>query len=102
MTFGKIIAAVALAFAGIAGTSTVASANTVTVNTSMAAASASVQRHYRDDHRRWDRGDRRRWDRRHRYHRPAYNRGRYYRGGPRQICRTEWRRGHRVRICRRR
>lgn len=96
MRFGKIIAAAVLALTGIAGTAPAASANTVTVTASMAAASAHVQRgYYRDDDRRWDRGDRRRWDRRN------YNR-RHYRGGSRRVCWSEWRRGDRVQVCRRR
>lgn len=113
MHIGKIIAAAVLALTGIAGTSTAASAHTVTVSATMAAASASVQRgYYRDDDRRWDRGDSRRWDRgdrrrwdrgdRRRWDRRSYNRNRYYRGGSRRVCWNEWRRGHRVAVCRRR
>lgn len=104
MRFGKIIAAAVLALTGIAGTAPAASANTVTVTASMAVASAHVQRgYYRDDDRRWDRGDRRRWDRgdRRRWDRRNYNR-RHYRGGSRRVCWSEWRRGDRVQVCRRR
>ena len=107
MRIAKIIAAAALAFAGIAGTT--ASAAPVTV----ISASAAVQdygyrdsQRYRGDRDRWERRDR--WDRRDRRDRNwdrgrGYDRGRYYRGHrSHRACWNEWRRGHRVTVCRRR
>jgi hypothetical protein len=108
MRIAKIIAAAVLAFTGIAGTTTAASAAPITV----VGASAAVQdygygdryeRRYREDRRY--RGDRNRWDRRDRHwdRGRGYDRGRYYRGHrARRVCWNEWRRGHRVTVCRRR
>ncbi|WP_084445441.1 hypothetical protein [Sphingomonas sp. TDK1] len=63
---------------------------------------------YRDHHeRRWDRNDR--WDRHDRWERHrgwdrgrhhGWNRGYGYRS--RTVCWDEWRRGHRIEVCRRR
>ena len=102
MKISTLIAAAGLAFAGIAGTTTAASANTVVVSTSASVAVASIQdrRGYRND-RRNDRG---RWDRGHRgYDRGRhYNRGRYYRGNPRRCWTERGRYGRRVTVCSRR
>lgn len=103
MRIVKIIAAAALALTGVAGATTAASAAPVT----LIGASALAQDYgygYRDDRRgdrgyrddRRYRGDRNRWDRGR-----GYDRGRYHRNS-RRACWNEWRRGHRVTVCRRR
>jgi Ni/Co efflux regulator RcnB len=74
MKIVRIIAAAALAFTGVAGATTAASAAPVT----LIGASAAVQDY-------------------------GYDRGRYYRGHrSHRACWNEWRHGHRVTVCRRR
>lgn len=106
MKFAKIIAAAALAFAGVAAGAAPAAAAPITAgsasaSTFMAVSAVSNIQRYRDgnrwgrDDRRWDRRDRRRgWDRR------RYNRSRYYRSH--RPCWNEWRRGRPVTVCARR
>lgn len=109
MKIVRIIAAAALAFTGVAGATTAASAAPVT----LIGASATVQDYgygygYRDDRRYRDgwryRGDRNRWDRNRWDRGRGYDRGRYYRGHrAHRVCWTEWRRYQgRVTVCRRR
>ncbi|HEX8300195.1 hypothetical protein [Sphingomonas sp.] len=109
MQFKKLVAAVALAIAGIAGSATAANAAPISAAGPSASiltvsAAATVQR-YRQDDRRWDRGRHRGWDR-GRSNRRNYNRGRYYNNGRHynrgRVCRTQWRHHRRVTVCYRR
>lgn len=104
MKIAKLIAAAALAFAGIAGTATVATAAPVSHAPAYAvaplAAPVAQDRRYRDG-QRYERNDRR-VDRRGRgWERNRYSNRRGYRGN-RRICRTEYRHHRRVTICRNR
>ena len=103
MTFKKLIAAAALAVAGIAGSATAANAAPIATHASAStltmSVSASAQRWghrddrgYGRDNRRFDRGHRRGWER-SRHSRRHYGR---------QVCRTQWRHHRPVRVCYRR
>jgi hypothetical protein len=96
MTFKKLIAAAALAVAGIAGSATTATAAPVATHsgasTLTVSLAASAQRWGHRDDRRYNRGHHRGWDRgRH---------GRRHYG--RLVCRTKWRHHRPVRVCYRR
>lgn len=102
MNLAKLIAAAALATVGIASAATPVAAAPVSATSVMAlaaAAPAAQDWRYRDgyrdrDRRHWDRGRHRGWDRGRGYDR------RYHQS--RRVCWGEWRRGHRVTVCRRR
>lgn len=103
MSFKKLIAAAALAIAGIAGSATVANAAPVTATSASASVltvslASTAQRWGDRDDRRYDRG------RRNGYDRGRYNRGRHYNRGNRgRTCWKEWRRHQgRVTVCSRR
>lgn len=103
MHIKKLIAAAALAVAGIAGSATAANAAPIATHagasTLTVSVAASAQR-WGEDGRRYDRRDQRRYDRGH--HR-GWDRGRDNRRHyGRRICRTEWRHHRRATVCYRR
>lgn len=103
MSFKKLIAAAALAVAGMAATAPAASAAPIAApagaSTLAVSFDAGAQRWGDRDGRRWDRGHRR-YDR---GHRRGWDRGRYNRRHyGRRVCRTEWRHGRRAQVCFRR